>query len=79
MILIIAHLLAKPEKHRDYFTFSHTEKLLNTLVIGDTGPTGSHIVKGLLELGYEIITLYTDSHKADLPREVKYIHDDPHF
>src|SRR5215210_4555390 len=49
------------------------------LVIGGTGPTGPHILTGLLERGYDVSMLHRGVHEpADLP-EVRHIHADPHF
>lgn len=49
------------------------------LVIGGTGPTGPHIVQGLLDRGYETVVFHRGTHEPpDLPR-VEHIHGDPHF
>ena len=49
------------------------------LVIGGTGPTGPHIVQGLLDRSYDVTILHRGTHEPpDLP-EVPHIHADPHF
>ncbi len=48
------------------------------LVIGGTGPTGYHIVDGLIERGYEVAILHTGRHEIDeIPPQVEHIHTDP--
>lgn len=50
------------------------------LVIGGTGPTGPHVVRGLVERGYRVSVLHTGQHEADLGAvDVEHIHEDPHF
>lgn len=49
------------------------------LVVGGTGPTGPHILQGLLDRGYETAIFHRGTHEPpDLP-EVEHIHGDPHF
>src|SRR5215213_7478400 len=51
----------------------------NALVVGGTGPTGPHIVAGLLARGYETAVFHRGTHEvAELP-DVEHIHADPHF
>lgn len=53
---------------------------MKALVIGGTGPTGPHIVNGLLERGYETAILHRGTHDSDLiPADVERIIGDPHF
>ena len=50
------------------------------LVIGGTGPTGPHIVNGLIDRGYETSILHRGTHDSDLiPAHVGRIIGDPHF
>ncbi|MGW1403481.1 hypothetical protein ACWCRF_33680 [Streptomyces sp. NPDC002405] len=52
---------------------------MKALVVGGTGPTGPHVVRGLLERGYEVALFHRGVHEPpDLP-EVRHIHGDPHF
>ena len=51
---------------------------MEALVVGGTGPTGPHIVKGLLGRGYRVSILHTGSHESEeIPPEVEHIHTDP--
>lgn len=48
-------------------------------MVGGTGPTGPHIVAGLLERGFDVTIFHRGTHEpADLP-DVRHIHGDPHF
>ncbi|MGB5756743.1 MAG: hypothetical protein WBM50_07500 [Acidimicrobiales bacterium] len=48
------------------------------LVIGGTGPTGPHIVNGLIERGHVVTILHTGRHETEeIPAEVDHIHTDP--
>ena len=50
------------------------------LVIGGTGPTGPHLVNGLLDRGYEVAILHRGTHDSPLiPASVERIIGDPHF
>lgn len=52
---------------------------MKALVIGGTGPTGPHLVAGLLQRGYETTMLHRGVHEPpDLP-DVPHVHADPHF
>jgi nucleoside-diphosphate-sugar epimerase len=52
---------------------------VKALVVGGTGPTGPHIVQGLVERGYDVAILHRGTHEvAELP-PVEHIHGDPHF
>jgi hypothetical protein len=50
-----------------------------TLVIGGTGPTGPHIVRGLLERGHRVTILHGGHHEVDFGPDVEHLHGDPHF
>jgi nucleoside-diphosphate-sugar epimerase len=53
---------------------------MRALVIGGTGPTGPHLVNGLIERGYEVSILHRGTHDSDLiPPTVERIIGDPHF
>ena len=52
---------------------------LSTLVIGGTGPTGPHIVRGLLERGHRVTILHGGHHEVDFDGNVEHLHGDPHF
>lgn len=49
------------------------------LVIGGSGPTGPHVLEGLLERGYDVAMLHRGVHEPDGLPEVRHIHADPHF
>src|SRR5688500_332544 len=47
------------------------------LVIGGTGPTGPHVVNGLLERSYDVTILHSGRHESSLiPDSVAHIHTD---
>lgn len=52
---------------------------MNALVIGGTGPSGPHMVNGLLERGYEVTVLHGGFHEVEFAQPVEHIHTDPHF
>jgi nucleoside-diphosphate-sugar epimerase len=49
------------------------------LVIGGTGPTGPHLIEGLLGRGYETTVLHRGVHEPPELPDVPHIHADPHF
>ncbi len=49
------------------------------LVIGGTGPTGPHILEGLLERGHDVTMLHRGVHEPEGLPDVRHIHADPHF
>lgn len=52
---------------------------MKALVVGGTGPTGPHVIEGLLSRGYDVAIFHRGLHEPpDLP-PVEHIHDDPHF
>ena len=66
--------LASPARHLDCFGVSER----TALVVGGTGPTGPHVVKGLLERGYRVTILHTGRHEVDeITDLVEHIHTDP--
>lgn len=53
---------------------------MKALIIGGTGPTGPHIIGGLLDRGYEVAMLNRGSRDSDaIPPNVERIVGDPHF
>jgi nucleoside-diphosphate-sugar epimerase len=52
---------------------------LKALIIGGTGPTGPHVLTGLLERGYEVTILHRGVHEPENLPPVRHIHADPHF
>ena len=49
------------------------------LVIGGTGPTGIHLVRGLVERGYDVTILHRGTHeRPETPAEVRHLHADPY-
>jgi nucleoside-diphosphate-sugar epimerase len=52
---------------------------VKALVIGGTGPTGHHIVNGLLARGYTVEILHRGTHEIEeIPPEVVHHHADPY-
>lgn len=52
--------------------------MTKTLVIGGTGPTGPHVVNGLIDRGHRVTILHTGRHESDeIPSSVVHIHTDP--
>jgi nucleoside-diphosphate-sugar epimerase len=55
------------------------ESLMRALVIGGTGPTGHHIVNGLIARGYRVEILHRGNHEVEeIPPEVLHHHMDPY-
>jgi nucleoside-diphosphate-sugar epimerase len=52
---------------------------MRVLVVGGTGPTGPHVVQGLLGRGYRVTILHRGAHELPELAEVEHIHADPHF
>ena len=52
---------------------------MKALVIGGTGPSGPHIVNGLLSRGYDVAVLHGGQHETKFDEEIEHIHVDPHF
>jgi nucleoside-diphosphate-sugar epimerase len=51
----------------------------SALVIGGTGPTGPHMLEGLLQRGFEVTIFHRGTHEPPGLPEVRHIHGDPHF
>jgi nucleoside-diphosphate-sugar epimerase len=49
------------------------------LVIGGSGPTGPHVLSGLLDRGYDVTMLHRGVHEPDDLPDVRHLHADPHF
>ncbi|MFZ2209099.1 MAG: hypothetical protein WAV22_10570 [Porticoccaceae bacterium] len=49
------------------------------LIVGGTGPTGPHVIQGLLERGYATTIFHRGAHEPPGLPEVEHIHGDPHF
>jgi nucleoside-diphosphate-sugar epimerase len=52
---------------------------VKALVIGGTGPTGPHVLNGLISRGYEPVIMHRGVHEPDGLPDVPHIHADPHF
>ena len=53
---------------------------MKALVVGGTDPTGTFLVRGLLEHNYQVAIFHRDTHESEeIPLEVEHIHGDPHF
>lgn len=52
---------------------------MRALVVGGTGPTGPHIVQGLLARGHDVTIFHRGAHEPPELAEVEHIHGDPHF
>jgi len=52
---------------------------VKALLIGGTGPTGPHIINGLLVREYDVTLLHRGVHEPDGLPQVEHIHADPHF
>jgi nucleoside-diphosphate-sugar epimerase len=55
-------------------------KANRALVVGGTGPSGPHIVNGLIARGYDVTLFHRGTHESnEIPESVEHIHGDPHF
>lgn len=52
---------------------------MRALVIGGTGPTGPHVVAGLLARGHDVTIFHRGTHEPPALADVEHIHGDPHF
>ncbi|MWA03555.1 epimerase [Actinomadura sp. LD22] len=52
---------------------------MRVLVVGGTGPTGPHVVRGLLERGHDTTIFHRGAHEPPELAGVEHIHGDPHF
>jgi hypothetical protein len=48
-------------------------------VVGGTGPTGPHLVRGLAARGYETTLLHCGTHELPELAGYEHLHADPHF
>jgi nucleoside-diphosphate-sugar epimerase len=55
------------------------EQRMKALVIGGSGPTGPHVLDGLIERGYDVTMLHRGLHESAETPVVRHIHADPHF
>jgi nucleoside-diphosphate-sugar epimerase len=52
---------------------------MRALVIGGTGPTGVHVVRGLVDRGHEVTIAHRGLHeRAETPPQVAHVHRDPY-
>ena len=51
----------------------------SALVIGGTGPSGPHVLEGLLERGFDVTIFHRGTHEPPGLPDVRHIHGDPHF
>jgi len=51
---------------------------MKALVVGGTGPTGPHIVAGLLDRDYDVTLLHRGLHEDDTLPTLEHIHADPY-
>ena len=52
---------------------------MRVLVVGGTGPTGPHVVDGLLVRGHAVTIFHRGTHELPELADVEHIHGDPHF
>jgi nucleoside-diphosphate-sugar epimerase len=52
---------------------------MKTLLIGGSGPTGPHVLAGLLDRGHDVTVLHRGLHEIEDDLPVRHIHADPHF
>ncbi|OAA27459.1 nucleoside-diphosphate-sugar epimerase [Frankia sp. EI5c] len=52
---------------------------MRVLVVGGTGPTGPHVVHGLLSRGHEVTIFHRGAHEPPELAAVEHLHGDPHF
>jgi nucleoside-diphosphate-sugar epimerase len=52
---------------------------MRTLVLGGTGPTGPHIVNGLLARGHRVTVMHGGVHEVAFDGEVEDLHGEVHF
>jgi nucleoside-diphosphate-sugar epimerase len=52
---------------------------MKALVVGGTGPTGPHILTGLISRGYDVTVFHRGTHEPDDLPVVRHVHGDPHF
>jgi len=47
------------------------------LVVGGTGPSGPHLIQGLLDRGYDVTAFHTGRHEVPDAPDVPHLHGDP--
>jgi nucleoside-diphosphate-sugar epimerase len=52
---------------------------MRVLVVGGTGPTGPHIVEGLVGRGHDVTILHRGVHEPPELAGIEHLHADPHF
>ena len=52
---------------------------MKALVIGGSGPTGPHVLSGLLDRGHDVTMLHRGVHEPSGLPDVRHLHADPHF
>lgn len=52
---------------------------MRALVVGGTGPTGPHVVDGLLSRGHDVTIFHRGLHEPPELADVEHLHGDPHF
>lgn len=52
---------------------------MKTLVVGGTGPSGPHLLEGLLARNHDVTILHRGVHEPDGLPDVRHLHADPHF
>jgi nucleoside-diphosphate-sugar epimerase len=52
---------------------------MRALVIGGTGPTGPHVLTGLLHQGMEVTMMHRGVHEPTGLPDIEHLHADPHF
>ena len=52
---------------------------MRVLVVGGTGPTGPHVVDGLLVRGHDVTIFHRGTHESPDLADVEHVHGDPHF
>lgn len=52
---------------------------MKTLVLGGTGPTGPHVVNGLLARGHQVTVMHGGLHEVAFDAPVEDLHGDVHF
>src|SRR5580658_834953 len=57
---------------------SRTDRM-QVLVVGGTGPTGPHVVEGLLERDHSVTILHRGVHEHPGLVGIDHLHGDPHF